>query len=343
MTTHYAQKTSKNIPYTKYFEFIPYENWSLRHYDLLIINNYECAEKKEAHRAFYNAIHDINNDPCMSQEVRNITSNLLKNKRADMNKVSSLWNNASEGKEKKPRVLPDIDCFCPDIDMPLRANGLVDVLEVIKSAVRIFDPKTIALGSSRSYKSSNHLLVDSKCNTYVPRESVYDAEMYRILHNWLAKVYDFEITGQWHLEGMCNDEGYHHCYNNLMIKKKDDPTPLAVLELIATGSVSTLEKHFKQVFKYADKLRPLEVWIIHFSREDSIVSSPYWPCEEKGLNVVHFRHNKEFTNVYMSARFRNDIESLRELNSRLVLKIDKLRKKFTEIEAENTELKGEKT
>ncbi|CAG8839926.1 17181_t:CDS:1, partial [Cetraspora pellucida] len=37
------------------------------------------------------------------------------------------------------------------------------------------------------------------------------------------------------------------------------------------------------------------------------------------------------------------IESLRELNSRLVLKIDELRKKFTEIEAENTELKREKT
>ncbi|RIB19151.1 hypothetical protein C2G38_2182619 [Gigaspora rosea] len=37
------------------------------------------------------------------------------------------------------------------------------------------------------------------------------------------------------------------------------------------------------------------------------------------------------------------IESLRELNSRLVLKIDELRKKYTEIEAENTELKGEKT
>ncbi|CAG8453531.1 10787_t:CDS:2, partial [Racocetra fulgida] len=98
-----------------------------------------------------------------------------------------------------PRVLPDIDCFFPDIDIPLRANGLVDVLEVIKSAVRTFDQKTIALGSSRSYKT--------------------------------------------------------------------------VLELIATGSVSTLEKHFKQVFKYADKLRPLEVWIIHFSREDSIVSN----------------------------------------------------------------------
>ncbi|CAG8753540.1 21934_t:CDS:2, partial [Gigaspora rosea] len=77
--------------------------------------------------------------------------------------------------------------------------------------------------------------------------------------------------------------------------------------------------------------------------EDSIVSSPYWLCEEKGLNVVHFWHNKEFTNVHMSAKFRNDIESLRELNSRLVLKIDELRKKYTEIEAENTELKGEKT
>ncbi|CAG8505327.1 5276_t:CDS:1, partial [Cetraspora pellucida] len=201
--------------------------------------------------------------------------------------------------------------------IPMRDNGSVDIFEVIKSAVHTFDLKTIALGSSRSYKSSNHLQVDSKCNTNVPRESVYDAEMYRILHNWLAKVHGFEITGQWHLEGMCDDGDYHHFYSDLTITKKDDSNPLAVLELIVTGSLSTLEK---QNFKYIDKLRPLEVWIVHFSREDSVVSSPYWLCKEKRLNVVHFWHNKEFTNIKMSARFQNAIGEFCEvINEQIVL------------------------
>src|SRR5215469_1652641 len=73
---------------------------------------------------------------------------------------------------KKQCIVPDISCFCPDMDVPLLANGSVDILEVVKSTVRTFDPKTIALGSSRSYKRSNHLLVDSTQNVKVPWESM---------------------------------------------------------------------------------------------------------------------------------------------------------------------------
>ncbi|CAG8703618.1 14050_t:CDS:1, partial [Gigaspora rosea] len=103
---------------------------------------------------------------------------------------------------KKQCKVPEISCFCPSVDVPLQANGFVNTLEVLKSAVRTFDQKTIALGSTRSYKYSNNLQVDSKCNESVPRECVYDAEMYRIMYHWLAKVHRFEITSQWHLEGI---------------------------------------------------------------------------------------------------------------------------------------------
>ncbi|CAG8806253.1 17888_t:CDS:2, partial [Racocetra fulgida] len=70
-------------------------------------------------------------------------------------------------------------------------------------------------------------------NVKVPRESTYDAEIYRILHNWLAKVHGFEITGQWHLEEIGDD---------------------AVIEVLATESIPKLEKHFEQVLEYADLL-----------------------------------------------------------------------------------------
>ena len=81
------------------------------------------------------------------------------------------------------------------MDVPLHTNGSVDVFEVVKSTVRTFNPKTIAFRSSRSYKSSNHLLIDCKQNVKVPRESTYDAEMCRILANWLAEIHGFEIIG----------------------------------------------------------------------------------------------------------------------------------------------------
>ena len=89
-----------------------------------------------------------------------------------------------------------ISCFYSNIEVPLQADGLVNILEVVKSTVRIFDQKTIALKFTYFYKNSNHLQVDSKCNTYVPKESMYDAEMYQILYNWLAKVHGFEIISQ---------------------------------------------------------------------------------------------------------------------------------------------------
>jgi hypothetical protein len=208
------------------------------------------------------------------------------------------------------------------MDVPLHTNGSVDVLEVVKSTVRTFNPKTIAFGSSRSYKSSNHLLVDCKQNVKVPRESTYDAEMYRILANWLAEVHGFEIIGQWHLEQVCDDGGYHHFYCDLTIKKANNPHPEAVIEILASGSAPKIKKHFDQVFKYADQLCPEEVWIVHFSREDSIVSDPYWPCktlQDKGLNVIHFWHDEDFENVQMSAKFRDSTGKIHEIIDEQIL------------------------
>jgi len=193
-------------------------------------------------------------------------------------------------------------------DIPLRSDGSIDILEILKTAVRDFDQGIISLGSSHSYKSSNHLYVNSEHYIKVPRESTYDAEMYWVLMNWLRKIHGYEITGQWHLEQVCNDGDYHHLYCDLTIKNPDSPHLEALLELLATASISKLNGHFEQVFKYEEQLHPREIWIVHFSREDYIVTNPYWPCEklqEKELNVVHFWHDREFKNVRMSARFQD--------------------------------------
>ena len=104
-------------------------------------------------------------------------------------------------------------------DIPLRSDRSIDILEILKTAVRDFDQGIISLGFSRSYKSSNHLYVNSEHYIKVLRESTYDAKMYQVLVNWLRKIHGYEITGQWHLKQVCDDRNYYHLYCDLTIKK----------------------------------------------------------------------------------------------------------------------------
>ncbi|CAG8795859.1 19096_t:CDS:2 [Racocetra persica] len=149
-------------------------------------------------------------------------------------------------------------------------------------------------GSNRAYKSSNNLRVDSK-------------------------VHNYEITGQWHLEGVSDDGKYRHLYCDLVVKKENDDKPVALLELLVTASSPTLEEHYEQVLRYAQQLCPLEVWVVHFSREDDVAKSPYWPREEKRINVVHFWHDKDFSNVRMSYRTLDNSGGFKEVIDAQVL------------------------
>ena len=89
-TTIYNQETFENIPYGKYFEFFPCNNWSLHHYVSMVTDNYEHAEKKEAHRAFYKVLHDINNDLCMLQKVCDVAQNLIKSGKVSVFRITNL-------------------------------------------------------------------------------------------------------------------------------------------------------------------------------------------------------------------------------------------------------------
>lgn len=192
--------------------------------------------------------------------------------------------------------------------LPVRSDSSLDVLEIIKVATSRLNANIIHQGSLRAYKNSKHLRVGSKYAVSVPRESVYDAEVYRILVNWLTYEHDIEITSQWHLESIGEDGYYHHSYCDLTLKLPHEERPVAVIELLATASHSTLERHFKQIFSYAKQLQPKEIWIIHFTREDDILSNSYWPKKElmkKGLNIVQYWHDERFENVRMSAKYQS--------------------------------------
>ncbi|CAG8451096.1 5841_t:CDS:2 [Cetraspora pellucida] len=175
--------------------------------------------------------------------------------------------------KKRQCTITNTNFFFPGVNVPLRADESLDILEMLKLAVCTFDQNAITLGSTRSYKSSNYLRVETKCNEKVQKR-------------------------------VCEDGDWHHLYSDLTIKKSADLNPVALLELIATGFILKLKNHFEQIFKYADQLYPQEIWVIHFSRKDSIVLDPYWPSDElqeRGLNVVHCWNDKEFKNVRRSS------------------------------------------
>jgi hypothetical protein len=56
-----------------------------------------------------------------------------------------------------------------------------------------------ASSATHAMTRSNDVVVDGVRKSKVPRESVYDMELLRILVNWLAKHPGFKFLGQWRL------------------------------------------------------------------------------------------------------------------------------------------------
>lgn len=195
-------------------------------------------------------------------------------------------------------VIPARYPTCPSIPGPKEyEDGPLNILSTLKVAVQHFDKELLQHAPDRSYKSSGGIMVGGKRDVSVPRESVYDTELSRILSNWLGKSESYQITGQWHFREVEN-----HRYTDIVIQKAGKPT--VVLELVATSGQASLREHIEGVLKYK-VLLPAEVaWVIHFTRQDNYLQDPLWPnTEHRDINIVHFWHNRAFSDVRMSARW----------------------------------------
>ncbi|CAG8622975.1 9202_t:CDS:2 [Funneliformis mosseae] len=82
----------------------------------------------------------------MPQEVRDVAQRLLISKKPMFPKLIIAFGTLRHLHRHRHQMT----CFVPDEDVPLKANGSLDILEVIKSAVHTFDKDTIEIGSSRS-------------------------------------------------------------------------------------------------------------------------------------------------------------------------------------------------
>ena len=83
------------------------------------------------------------------------------------------------------RVIPSLFRKAPVVPIPDIRTNVPDILFILTESLECFDKDLIRSAFSHSYKSST-VPVNGHRKTAVPRESVYDTELMRILTNWLS-------------------------------------------------------------------------------------------------------------------------------------------------------------
>ena len=197
------------------------------------------------------------------------------------------------------RVISDLYKSSPQTAIP-KKNGFLDIINILRTAIQFFDKDVITNAFARSFKTARDLYVGGQKMEHVPRESVYDTELNRILVNWLCRMGGFEVTGQWHMVQNHDGEKDKHSYSDIVITTDRQKI---VLELLATATKKELDEHFERVLKYAELLSADELWIVHFTCEDGCATQKnlQWPSDDR-INVVHIFHDWKF-NVLMNARY----------------------------------------
>ncbi|KAF9957871.1 hypothetical protein BGZ65_001811 [Modicella reniformis] len=193
-------------------------------------------------------------------------------------------------------VIPHAFPNAPNTPPPRRPNGTLDILEIIRSSLRLFDKDFVNDAVSSSFKTAP-VCVNNSRNMNVPKESVYDSEMTRICMNWLASRHGYQVIGQYHIANLFCD----------IVIQYDKQ--LVALELVATETAKQIEKHVTRTVKYKQLLKANEGWVIHFTRQDNYLQDPCWPKEadfDQGINVIHIWHDQGFTEVRLSAKWKSE-------------------------------------
>jgi hypothetical protein len=92
-----------------------------------------------------------------------------------------------------PAAFPHASSTAP----PIR-DGSLCVLDALTESLKFFG-KNLILACNLSYKSPKVKILSA--SNPVPRESVYETELMRVLTNWLYKQHDWAVTSQWRFKG----------------------------------------------------------------------------------------------------------------------------------------------
>ncbi|KAM6503857.1 hypothetical protein JOM56_000800 [Amanita muscaria] len=207
-------------------------------------------------------------------------------------------------------LIPLVFRNAPSSAFPLQNDGItIHVLDTLIESLKFFDKTLIRDAFSRSYKTPK-VIIRGTPSGHVPRESVYDTELMRILSNWLQARHGWTVTGQCHLQ----DDSKKHKYCDIVIKKEDQP--IIVFELLATGEPSSVKSHIQKTPAYKVLLAAEEAWVVHFTCQKDYC--PIWQSDLDDVNVVHFAHDFEFTRVLVNARWKDYNGEDQEIVNRLI-------------------------
>lgn len=173
----------------------------------------------------------------------------------------------------------------------IRPNVL-DIPFVLTESLRCFDKDLVQSAYYLSYKKST--VPQASGSTQVPRESVYDTELIRILCNWLRKTDEWSVTTQW----LPTMDKIGEFFNVVVLQKKGDNKPI-ILDILATEDPKSLRVHIEKIPESMALVSAVEGWVIHFICADHF-TIPTWQTDaelNRGINVIHVSHNKDFTNV----------------------------------------------
>ncbi|KAF9097946.1 hypothetical protein BGX27_000884 [Mortierella sp. AM989] len=191
-------------------------------------------------------------------------------------------------------VIPTAFPNAPKTRPLMRSDDSLDILGTIKSALLFFDKDLIERARRVSYKTaSSPIRVGRHTGQRVPRESVYDSELLRILANWLTSLDGYQVIGQYHIGGV---------YCDIVIRQGGDTV---ALELVVTEIPQVIQAHIDKIVNYKELVRAKEGWVIHFTKEDNYLKNrPVWPAQEmldNDISIIHIWHNHDFTQVRLSA------------------------------------------
>ena len=184
------------------------------------------------------------------------------------------------------KVIPRQFRNAPSVPAKEIRPNVLDIPVILTECLKYFDKELIRSAYSCSYKVSS-VPVHGSSGIHVPRESVYDTEMMRILCNWL-KPCGWSVIGQQH----ARTANGKHRYFDIVLEKDGIRT---VLELLATGDANFMKSHIKKNPDYVALHSAVESWVIHFTCEDPF--TPTRPEPSCGVNVIYVVHKEDFTDI----------------------------------------------
>ncbi|RUS20152.1 hypothetical protein BC937DRAFT_86262 [Endogone sp. FLAS-F59071] len=222
------------------------------------------------------------------------------------------------------RVLPLLDTHAPKTAPIKLENGTYNIWNLVATATSYFNKNILRNAIYRSFKLVRSGKVENRTHCEVPRESVYQSELARILILWIANIYTLEVTTQWHVVyEEAQGSALQHKYCDIIITSPNNrQQPMVLLELLASGTEGELREHFKRTLKYATNFddNP-EIWVVNFTCLDGATVTPVWQSDAElcqGLNVMHIRHDLDFTEMRIAYRCYKNGRILKDKNGMMV-------------------------